>query len=59
MRSYNKIISFATVSSVFFLSSPFVLVSLCLGGLTDKKNRGASHDGPLNIKKIEKSNLIS
>ena len=46
MRSYNKIMSYATVSSVFFLSSPFVLVFLCLGGLTEK-NRGASHDEPL------------
>ena len=25
-------------------------MSLCLGGLTDKKSRGASHDGPLVVK---------
>jgi len=54
MRSYNKIMSFAIVSSVFFSLFAFVLVSLCLGGLTEK-NRGASHDEPLeNFKKLEK-----
>ena len=47
MRSYNKIMSYATVSSViFFLFALCVGVPL-LGGLTDKKNRGASHDEPL------------
>ena len=52
MRSYNKIISFAIVSSVIFFLFAFCVGVPLLGGLTDKKNRGASHDEPLKHNKI-------